>query len=804
VLGESIIRLCKQPLAFEVLREKLLKLFPELKEQEILLYLQEWIQNGYLISDSSSRALLSLEREEWAFKELAPDIDIPYSDEIREAASKYENTLPGAGEELLGKLRIYMDKLHKSPSPYRVDAFQDADNYSLPICIQDTLQTAVSLLLRLGQENKKKGVQYRSFVEKFGVYRLVPAREYFDFAEEISTSQEAYKDNNLSLISSLFQGVDELDLEKSLNFIPELTKEDIAKAPPSLELFFELGAASLEALGEGRYKILVTGVSDQAGATFGRFLPLCKPWVKEQITSIIRQEERLYSDVVFVEATFLPTNLYFGNVTQSQRLRAFSLHMEYHEKGENVLEVGDVFVGANSDCLYLYCPKVGKEIRLTLQTAINPKLAPPILKTLLDISRARYQDFGTTFWAQFNSMTFTPRIRYQNIVLSPKTWRINERVLGKGSLENFDKLISLLKILFEQLNVPERFYLVSADRKLMLSKNIQAHWQILVESYQEVKEILITETVFAEDEKVIRNEEKSFVSEFIVPFVKNHAIPPTPSIGFFPSIQQIPQAERIFIPGSRWTYVKIYLPSIDANSFLLSKVLPFAQQLHNNQDITKWFYIRYLDDKHHLRLRIESLKPAVVITKIYEWANMLVNEGRIADLSLGSYEREIERYGGPGCIEVAETFFWVDSIWSLRLLKGNNLSIPLFIEAAFTIVRFLKGFGLDIIESLRLLEIPETQKDLLNGLRPYNQIAMARLSETHREELDLTLHQFGNCLREAELAKALWTPKEEVINSLIHLHCNRLLGTDPDLERRARVAAFHFLSKQKAYHATNK
>src|SRR5690606_21493275 len=58
-----------------------------------------------------------------------------------------------------------------------------------------------------------------------------------------------------------------------------------------------------------------------------------------------------------------------------------------------------------------------------------------------------------------------------------------------------------------------------------------------------------------------------------------------------------------------------------------------------------------------------------VVREVTAWAHGLARGGQIADHAFVSYQREVERYGGPGLIADAEDLFRRDSVAVIQLLR---------------------------------------------------------------------------------------------------------------------------------------
>lgn len=130
---------------------------------------------------------------------------------------------------------------------------------------------------------------------------------------------------------------------------------------------------------------------------------------------------------------------------------------------------------------------------------------------------------------------------------------------------------------------------------------------------------------------------------------------------------------RKFSPGSDWLYIKIY-SGVKTSDFILQKITgSIRKQLKENLTI-KWFFIRYVDPKHHLRLRLQLAdvsKFEIVLQQLNISLQEFINSGEIANIVIDSYTREIQRYGET-TVEYAEDLFFKSSDLVVSFLEFND------------------------------------------------------------------------------------------------------------------------------------
>lgn len=682
---ERICRLAKEPLLYEKLEAELLLTFKGEDEQKVKRCLAQVFQEGYLIS------------------ELSPCINKP----------------PVVCDPLLLEYQAKPLGEGLPPPDLQVDSYYAENRANLPCHIKERLEEAAFILTLQSGLKARLGEYHKQFLEKYGTTRLVPLPEA---PPRVSTAHQK--------ADPPYFGQKEIVLDEWV----KRQKATPEKLPLSLELFFEIIADSQEAIDRGDYTLVINPAmaTQQAGSAFGRFLYLWDE--KSQLRELLKKEEALLPGVAFVEATFNPVSPRTANVCFTETMRDHTLQFHFREEGTS-LAVDDIYVGATDEHLYLYSKTLAKEIRVVLSTAVNPELAPPVLKWLLEISNHRFTPFSPCIFEQFADAVHLPRVRFKNTILSPARWRFSKENLLE-TMNSYD--------------VPPWVYLMDGDNRLLLNWKEPSEFRLLSEK----KEITLMECVGVPALG-------GHVTEFVAPLIKN-----TPHAAtLIPPIDSVKMLDRIKMPGcSEWLYAKISLPADSEREFIVSHLTPFI----NSLNVDKWFYVRYAEEGPQFRLRLHN---ANALPELSAWCGHLMQRELIHGFSFECYEREVERYGGLELIELAESVFCADSVDCVHQLA--HCRIKLECQAALNILSIVNCF--DAPEFLS----PKHQ-DLLSGYRQ----ELKQLSQYQEKTLDTThLKIYAERIPDSD--------KISILDSLVHMHCNRLLGIDPTAEKRARAIAYY-------------
>jgi thiopeptide-type bacteriocin biosynthesis protein len=261
--------------------------------------------------------------------------------------------------------------------------------------------------------------------------------------------------------------------------------------------------------------------------------------------------------------------------------------------------------------------------------------------------------------------------------------------------------------------------------------------------------------------------------------------------------------ERMIPPGGEWLYLKLYGSPETENDLLTGPIAAFIEQLEAAEMPSDVFFLRYSDPEPHLRVRLRTPTTADAETALQEipaFARSLMEHDLCSRFALDTYEREIERYGGSAAIEAVESLFVADSalvIGLLEWLKGAELT-PEAVAAA-TALDMLDGIGVgdtvfaELTKELRAMRrdagsVYRSLKSRLQRLADASGLAAELASPALRALLDArraAADRVGRELWRLASDGKLTSPPADICQSLLHMHCNRLLGRDRAAEQKA-------------------
>lgn len=275
----------------------------------------------------------------------------------------------------------------------------------------------------------------------------------------------------------------------------------------------------------------------------------------------------------------------------------------------------------------------------------------------------------------------------------------------------------------------------------------------------------------------------------------------------------IQEAQRIFIPGSRWLYYKVYAGKTTCENLLIDSLYPIVCDLIENKIIDKWFFVRYADPETHLRIRVSVTTNDGLLLAMNSFTDGLeaaTQDGLIWKVQLDSYVRELERYGS-NWIDSAEVAFFHDStavLEMLRLIKESGNEDFRWIYALRSIDRLLDDFGLMANDKLELLsklranfgqefnmERPlkmqldakfRDKRQLIDRLFKEQDNEFVAIFNTRSQKLSEPISKYKALVAESRFQ----VTRGALLSSLIHMNMNRIFS---DRSRLHELVCYDFL-----------
>ena len=601
--------------------------------------------------------------------------------------------------------------------------------------------------------------------------------------------------------------------------IAQLSRGTAARRPRRLvEAYVQLHAASREAVDRGDWLAVIGPMGIVPGArSFGRFSPLLGP-ASTELQEYVAQEQEFGAGAVHAELSYRPSEARMANVSGHLRLRNYEIPVNVAPTVEPgmVLPLTDLLAGVHEGEFYIKSRRLGREVIARQSHMLNSVPAPNVCHFLLEVSGQRDGAVPAFRDTLFDRLPFCPRVIREQVVLLPACWNLTPATLkptAAGAEGSFADAVLGWRI---RMRVPRHVYLSASDQRLLLDLDdatCLAQLEYAVgrlnpdprhhRHYQKLQEVLPGfDGTWLGDEQG-----NSYFSEMIIPLALTAGTtPPRPAIPVSKhKVSASPRDDdRLVLPGGRWAYLKLHAAP-DRHNKVIASFSRFAGELESKGVADSWFFIRYADPAPQLRVRVHSSTSdaqADVLLGAVQWARSQVEEHAVREFSVDTYKPEIERYGGARGVCIAEQIFHGDSRGVGAVISGitmGSVTCDPLVATAFTLDRLLTALRLEDGEKLRLACLRQSS---FTSTAPYRgrQARLAALLRSVRgdrgdaeAELLDDLYGYGasRCAGLAAQAAALdegqelLRPWPDVMNSIAHMHINRMLGTDRDGETEA-------------------
>ena len=463
-------------------------------------------------------------------------------------------------------------------------------------------------------------------------------------------------------------------------------------------------------------------------------------------------------------------------VTANKNRYKNNIIINTYKNNDMDLSLSDVYVGISSNNEFYLHDNSGNRIIVDMRGMMNLDLSNDYIKFLGLLNSQTDQIGGFLSKLESLSPLHQKRIVFNNIIIIPEKWTLYQKLYKESSYE------SLLEFL-NRNGVPSQFALAINDQILTLDITRRLDLELLEEIFRKEEMIEIYEDLgFIYG----RCPEGRFASELTVTLFDNNIKSSDYRIN--PVIDNKDRFQKL-LDGEGWFYVKLYC-SKNLQNYLLEYIADYI----STNCISNWFYIRYQDDRPHIRLRIYLHGNGTnSLQEVFSFISIALTLEYIDDYSICPYEREYERYGA-GNYNLIEKFFMVDSKLCLDILKlRRNLSNTEFKSLNVYVALGLLQPFLEKIENQEFIfrqksnKLDKSEANLIKSeLRNNNYFSRCQELKSYKECKDLL----------KSIINQRTVSYEQLADSLLHMHFNRLFG-DLDLEFRYRNYILEVLNAAK-------
>ncbi|MEK5333998.1 lantibiotic dehydratase [Lysinibacillus sp. FSL W8-0992] len=712
--------------------------------------------------------------------------------------------------ELLNKIRSKMGKMYNCNDYLQID-LKFEPNYELRKNVNEDLKEAIDILsLFLIYQNQNWNLEAfkKAFIEKYGynteikLVELLYSLEINEYSTKVLDSLNEMKENPIynyveSLITNaLFQGLEELEITDSeLRKFKRYQKIDFTKVYESFDVLFSVV--------QKPNKVYLTvnneNFTANAGQFIGRFLFLLSSKYSKEIGKLIDFERNIYGDNY--EVSEVSCQSVYG---RASNIRS-TINLRKHEipifsglsKYKNNIKIDSILSGVNefgelylknSDTNNIIIPK-------TTNMLHGVTYFPTIYKFLLEVGKEGEIPFQTFFPIFYNKFVFTPRIRYKNIVLSKKQWRIDMYILQLDKQFNYEDWEDAISKWRKTYKVPNIVELKSVDSTIYFNLENSLHLKILRKEFSKSNKLNFTEVDYGINIESVR--EFQFKEELTVSILNKRSKKKK-----FSTLYNDIGDKRKNGPGDDWIFYKLYIKEDYQDELLINYIYPTMNKLLKEKKINSYFYIRYIDLRPHIRLRIkvESFNFKLVVSYMSDLSKKWMDINFVDSVSIDTYYPEYMRYGGKQLEKQFHDVFFADSQYCLALLNLNQKIkettekiIIYSIKCLFHDIGFEKEKQIKIIK--RYLDLNSLNKRLMKLSLTDELLENKGIGSVFEvEEISkFRTYALRKFLKQIEVARLQESNIYDIVLSVIHMNVNRLMIIDKEKENQLMYSLLKYL-----------
>lgn len=710
---EVVINKLEQPLPYQTLSRLLRDFDSSLAIEEVEVFLDELIKEQLIFSELQPSVVGSLPWDHIHETLMRLDLTDPDAKTVRDEVNELQKAIEQFNvkqettisqyEALTSRAQQVIPKT-KTNRLVQVDSFLPNAKYTLDIDIKHQLQEAHDILLHFAHGFKNRNlVEFaKIFTERYGSgempllhvldtnlgigYPAKKVKDYAPFLEDLKLWKQGSKSGERKKNSISWSKSQDLLLKALTNSLKDNSGIiDLAEQDISWEKNQELlGSDTFQALFSivgydtetEKHQLVIHAMGGGSAINLISRFAISDMATNEVLQELVEFEKEQKPDGVVAEIAHLAEDR-LGNVILRPSMRDYEIPFfarSLDEKKRLPLSDLTISIDQASQEVILRSKKLECKVYPRLSNAHNySDSEQPPYRFLCELQNQGLLTYLNFRWGSLEGiLKKLPRVVYKDIVLSKATWNLEykdyQELLSEISEKNW-------KLWLKKWELPERFLLADRDNELLVDVGSQISIKAFIATLKKRRNVVLKEFLFNDTCKIIDEQSNPFVNQFIAFFKKAETEKHEKRLqnDKQQSTHKFKLSKTIkthFPIGVEWLYLKLYCNPNNADRILRSGVMPVANELLEKGLIDSWFFLRFADPEHHLRLRLHVTHQQQVgeaFEIINKGFSSLRQHGMILTLSIDSYEREVERYWGNSVLD-CEQIFYHDSQAILRLL----------------------------------------------------------------------------------------------------------------------------------------
>ncbi len=398
------------------------------------------------------------------------------------------------------------------------------------------------------------------------------------------------------------------------------------------------------------------GFHEGAGRSLTRFADV----LGDGVSDVLRRGARPAAGTVQAELASLPRMRRSANVMTRENPFAYELADGLWPGGDpgRTLAPDDLVAGVANGRLYVRSLRLGAVVSVK-QSHLARQTGNSRLGTLLAVMAQSDFPYVGFAWGAAAKLPFTPRVTVAGAVVEPAAWRVPAEVAGDFAGRTGTAWRALW-------HVPRRVYLVQFDNRVLLDlEHAACVAQIAAfASRSRARTVELHEPLPDFADAVVEGPAGRHVAELAISL---HLPAPEPAAAA--AVRADAPLRPLCAPGSDWVYARCFVPFERAGYFIEREVAALLRELGGA--CADAHFVRYGEPEPHVRIRARAASPraaAELLLHVVARGDRWVRDGLLERFELGTYDREVERYGGAPAIGFAERVFTADSALVLGAL----------------------------------------------------------------------------------------------------------------------------------------
>ncbi|WDF49014.1 thiopeptide-type bacteriocin biosynthesis protein [Paenibacillus sp. KACC 21273] len=694
--------------------------------------------------------------------------------EIAELIQKYENTEIGKGISLYNDLVKKMSLICKHKRYIVVDLFLDNKLSVLSKDIgEKVLRDTEFLSFNLYSYQQNWQQYFEKFIEKYGYYNELPLLDLLDpdyGLGKIDFNKHTTK-NTMLLERYMLSKIQQANIEnKDIIELTEIDKKNFRnmnRDPINFKLKadYDIKFGIVEEQGEQKFILDEQNFSLRKGSFTGRFK-------SDYEYTCIDQSNQTY---IQAELNAVPDN--YADIGITYNAPSFQINItstsQIDPKDRNI-NVKDLYVGATPSGLYIKSLKLNKEI-IPVTTHLLQYInfnENPVLLFLAEFSNYKYSMPRNLTFPSLYTLNYIPRIEYKNIIISPKRWNILWEDMNSYIQNNNCTEMEFLEWFISLYSVDDVVHILDGDKRLPIYVKTELGISFLL---VKLKKLSSTKILTLIESPELKSNMQPFIGDYIIQVLtdeKENMIKPY-SMGTPYSSQWATQWKSYYIyykENKRLSTIRICIDYLE------------------NDGIKQYFYLDYIDEQKHLRIRYKSSEKDNEVS-FDNFLLSLIQDNKIKSFSKHLFLPEYNRYGGKELYSTAYYLFELESKWFFKAIKNDMFKNKTDQEI---------GIMMCIITILTMHNHFEEGLHFLKTLHTQQQLSLKVFKKNRDYYVNLGIEAiaiFNDCEDLKELGKEranyVQLIKEHhssdrvhyTLQSLLHMTLNRIIGVQLDLEK---------------------